>query len=466
MKIVFVGGGSFRTLPIVRGIMADPDVLAGGEIQSVDFNEARAQTVAKLLQKTPEVLRSGCTVGWTTSVERALPGADAVSLVVPVGTVMTHQLSEKVSLEHDQVGSDQLTVSGAFRSLTGGEIVRDLTKKMERLCPKAWLLCYANPEAVYSGYANNHTRIRTLGICAGFVNHRWDLTRILANKNEYREDYEVAVAGVNHLSFITHGTVKGKDMHKAFAKRYGNGEPDMTFVGSKTLRTNLGFALSSMREAFHRTGQIVFSTEYDGLSALMPDKGLAYVRKNFTHRTLPQIRKHIADVRISRAAADAEYAAHLNGPLDAAFWSRAEHSAPLANFRPMCGDVAIDVIHALAGGRPKKLVASKPNQGAIASIKDRTVVEHSFTLDGNTLTPTPGLRLADSVHGLITSLATHQTLLSDAIATQDPQIFAQALAAFPINQGSAANRSLFRKLLKIHAAEIPAVFQKAEHWLA
>ena len=81
----------------------------------------------------------------------------------------------------------------------------------------------------------------------------------------------------------------------------------------------------------------------------------------------------------------------------------------------MCADVTIDVVHALAGGRPKQLVASKPNRGAIAGFKDRTVVEHSFTLDGDNLVPTPGLKLDDSVHGLIGALATHQTLLSDAI---------------------------------------------------
>jgi 6-phospho-beta-glucosidase len=349
--------------------------------------------------------------------------------------------------------------------LTGGEIVRDLTAKMERHCPKAWLLCYANPEAVYSGYANNHTKIRTLGICAGFVNHRWDLTRVLCGKNEYRDDYDVGVAGVNHLSFITSGTVKGKDLHKAFAKHYDSGAKDMTIAGTKCQKTNFNFALTSIREAFRRYGQIVFSTEYDGLSALMPVEGLAYYRKIHTNRTLPQIRREVVARRAQRAEADLAYAAYLKSPMDAAFWKQVEVSAPLANLRPMCADVTIDLIHALAGGRPKKLVASKPNQGAIAGFKDRTVVEHSFVLDGNSLVPTPGLKLDDSVHGLISALATHQTLLSDAIGTQDPRIFAQALAAFPVYQGSEANRTLCKKLLKIHAAEIPAVFQKAAQWL-
>lgn len=466
MKLVFVGGGSFRTLPIVRGILADPAVLAGGEIQIVDFNAGRAECVARLIARTPEALRCGCTVGWTTAAERALPGADVVSLVVPVGSQLVNALSEQACLAHDQVGSDQLSLSGAFRSLCGGEIVRDLARKMERHCPAAWLLCFANPEAVYSGVVNNHTRITALGICAGFTNHRWDLTRILTGRDEYRDDYEVAVAGVNHLSFIARGAVKGKDLHRALARRFASDPPPVRIDGSKGHRDNVARSLWAIREAFRRYGQIIFSTEGDGLTALFPQEGLALARKHRDRRSAAQIRRDIAAGRAARAAADAAYAAHLASPLDAAFWAAAEHAAPLAHLRPSCGDVTIDVVHALAGGRPKRLAASKPNRGAVAGFKDRTVVEHSFTLDGTTLTPTPDLALDDSVHGLVSALATHQTLLADAIANQDPRIFAQALAAYPINQGSEANRTLFRKLLRVHAPDIPPVFQHAADWFA
>ena len=38
---------------------------------------------------------------------------------------------------------------------------------MEKCCPKAWFVDFANPVAVYSGMLNNHTQIRALGICGG-----------------------------------------------------------------------------------------------------------------------------------------------------------------------------------------------------------------------------------------------------------------------------------------------------------
>ena len=48
MNVVFVGGGSFRTLPIVRGVLLNPKVLDGGEIRLVDFNLPRVETVGRL----------------------------------------------------------------------------------------------------------------------------------------------------------------------------------------------------------------------------------------------------------------------------------------------------------------------------------------------------------------------------------------------------------------------------------
>ena len=50
MNVVFVGGGSFRTLPIVRGVLQNPKVLDGGEIRLVDFNLPRVETVARLMK--------------------------------------------------------------------------------------------------------------------------------------------------------------------------------------------------------------------------------------------------------------------------------------------------------------------------------------------------------------------------------------------------------------------------------
>jgi 6-phospho-beta-glucosidase len=185
MNVVFVGGGSFRTLPIVRGVLQNPKVIAGGEIRLVDFNLPRVETVAKLIMRTPEFAKAGCKVTWTDKLETALPGANVVSISFPVGSHKVNALSEQACARHGLFGSDQLSVSGTFRAVTGGTIVFDIARQMEKHCPKAWLFDYANPVAVYSGLVNNHTKIRTLGIRGDFTNHRWDLGRLIFGRDEY-----------------------------------------------------------------------------------------------------------------------------------------------------------------------------------------------------------------------------------------------------------------------------------------
>jgi alpha-galactosidase/6-phospho-beta-glucosidase family protein len=462
MKVVFFGGGSFRTLPIVRAAMRRPEVLAGGEIQLLDLNLARAETVGRLIQATPECRRSGCRVSWTDQASVALPGADLVSVSMPVGGWETCALSEQASRRHGFIGSDQLSVSGAFRSLTGGRIVLDLARQMERHCPRAWLVCFANPVAVYSGMVNNHTAIRALGVCGGFANHRYDLSRLLG-VDAYREGYEVASAGVNHCSVLLRGTYHGEDVYKLIADYRRAGGKLPAFRGSAPAQVWLRAALRLMHTLLDRTGHILFSLEGDGLYHFFPDEILAMSNAR-PPLSRARLRAIAAAGRARRAEQDAELRAFLSAPLlDDAFW--AGPGATHGWLAPAGVDLTAIIISALSGATRETFAASHPSRGAVRGIKDRTVVEYTVTLDRQGLTPAPDLAMPDSYHGMMAALATHQTMLGDACATADPQLFAQALLAYPVQPYSGALRRLSRDLLRIHQAEIAPVFQQAKDYL-
>jgi alpha-galactosidase/6-phospho-beta-glucosidase family protein len=86
MNVTFIGGGSYRTIPIVRAAMKEKRIFDNGEIRLVDFNLERAETVAKMIKKTPEYRQINCKVTFTDKLEEALPGADMVSVSFPVGS--------------------------------------------------------------------------------------------------------------------------------------------------------------------------------------------------------------------------------------------------------------------------------------------------------------------------------------------------------------------------------------------
>jgi alpha-galactosidase/6-phospho-beta-glucosidase family protein len=463
MKVVFVGGGSFRTLPIVRAAMAGDNIFRNGEIVLVDFNLERAETVGKLIMKTPEYAGSDCEIKWTDNLDKALPGTDVVIISFPVGSAKTYMLSTEACAKYGFIGTDQLSLTGAFLSVTGGTIILDIARRMEKHCPDAWLIDHANPVAVYSGMVNNHTCIKALGMCPSCYHPRWDLTRLLFDKDEYRDDYKIASAGVNHFAFLLRGSYKGQDIYKMLDKKYENRpwHPKLTTF-SGTSRKMLFFGFDIFQEMYKRFGFITSSNEFDG-----PKHLFIFHEKLFTflkHKpmSMADINRQVKKLTEDRKKADMDFRSYVDRELNADFWAQSfvkDKRFGADNYHPIT-----TVLKALGTGKPQWLAASTLNRGAIKGFKERTVVEYSFNFDRKGIHPDPDLEIPDCFHGIVSSLASHQTLLGDAIAMRDPKIFANALFAYPIPQNTKQTKNLWRELLKIHGSEMPKEFQKAKDY--
>ncbi len=463
MQVVFVGGGSFRTLPIVRAAMADGVTLRGGTIRLVDLNLERAETVGRLIMRTPEFAGSDCRVQWSANLDEALPGADVVSVSFPVGSRRVCQLSEVASEQYGFHGSDQLSLSGAFRSLTGGVILLDIARRMERHCPSAWLVDHANPVAVYSGLVNNHTGIKALGLCGSVFHPRWELTRLLYEQDAYREDYTYALAGVNHLAFLLRGEHQGRDVYAMLDEKYGDRAwtPQLPSTAGSTLAM-LHFSYRLLRKMRRSFGVMAGSNEIEGPRHVFPDEYAAPdAMKLMSPTTLADV-DDTANADAARQKADRRFQSASR----AGSWTPRSGHDPHTTTR--CSAFNVDptaiVLKALGSNTPQWLGASLPCHGAVKGFKDRHVLEYSFTLSRSGLQPDRELEVPDCVHGLISALSCHQTLLGDAIATRDPKLLSDALYAYPHHQSMASARALWQELLQIHAAEIPAEFQQARDY--
>ena len=441
--------------------MADGKLLRNGTIWLVDFNLDRVEAVGRLILRTPEVAGSGCRVRWTNQLDEALPGADVVSVSFPVGSARVCRLSDQACAQHGLFGSDQISVSGAFRAVTGGGILLDIARRMERHCPTAWLIDFANPVAVYSGLVNNHTHIRALGVCGGFTNHRWDLTRLLFDRDEYCDEFKVVAAGVNHCSFLLRGTYRGEDIYKLLdAKINQPGWQPCRMTKYPNMEYHIRYGLERLAELRRRFDTIIFSTEGDGMMHVFFEEMMERHGKHFEPWDAARIAAWEEEAAKSRREADRAFRAHLDQPLDAAFWAK----GPLENPRFAVSHDATAVALRALGGERQWLAASLPNRGAVKGFKDRTVLEYSMHLDRDGVHPDPDLEVPDCFHGLTTALATHQTLVGDAVATRDPKLFADALFAYPLRQNMKATKALWRELLAIHAAEMPPEFQRAQDY--
>ncbi len=458
MKVVFVGGGAHRHLGIIRSAMAAGSLFEGGEIHLYDIDVPRAEAMGRMLMKTPEYAGISCKVAWGASLDEALDGADAVSVVLMAGSRRSFALGDLASQKHGFMSSDQLSPNGAFLALKGGPILMNIARKLERLSPDAWIIDFANPVAVLSAAVNNHTKIRALGVCGGYTNHCWDLARLMG-KDEECFDFDVEVAGVNHLSFILRGKLGGRDLYEVLGEHLTPDwrPPKFQPHWNAVTRRNIRFALWKLVELYHKFGVVIFSTEGDGMAHLFYEEMYEMNRRPMPTRAA--ILKSTSAPDPGRQEANRQFCAFLEQDLDAEFW--ASHWKKDWNFRRADNDIIVKILRGLGGTREEKIVTSHPSRGAVDGFKDRTVLEYSQTLKKGRLRPYGNLAVPDAFHGLISSLATHQTLLGDAIGTEDPRALHRALFAYPIQQNTKAARALYRDLLEINRDEIPASFQKA-----
>lgn len=463
MNIVFVGGGSYRIIPILREALAAGDFLHGSQFRLVDCATERAEAVGRLLQRTPEWGPAGCTVSWGNDLDRALDGADVLYVTMAMHASPSYELSAAASARRGFISSDQISATGAFLALHGAPIILGFARRMERLCPQALMLIFANPVAVYSGLVNNHTRIQALGICGGFANHRWDLTRLLG-RDAYCDEYDVDVAGINHLSYILRGRIRNADLYTALDRHLtADWRPPRLRIANPVAAGHVRFALRKLVWMYRRFGTIIYSTELDGMAHLFYEDTYPRLMAGVRPLSAAGAQAATAASAAARRQADADFRRYVSTDLDRAFWS-----APPAHagwFTATQGDATTPILKARAGRGPLKFAASFPNRGAVAGFKDRTVLEYSLLIDGMRIAPAGRYEIPDVLHGLISDLATHQTLLGDAVAAADPRLVAQALLSYPIRQNSRAARALYRELLAIHAERIPAFCQGAAQYL-
>src|SRR5690606_31434136 len=73
-----------------------------------------------------------------------------------------------------------------------------IAKKMEELCPDAWLINFSNPAGMLTEALLNHTNIKAIGVCNVPINMIDSLKRRLKLENA-----EVEYLGLNHLTWVT-----------------------------------------------------------------------------------------------------------------------------------------------------------------------------------------------------------------------------------------------------------------------
>ena len=460
MNVVFIGGGSLRLLPLIRGIFAQyPECFRNGEIRLIDRAKERAEAVGKLLMACPEYKNVKCQVYWSDDLEKSLPGTDALYLTMGARREPIETQATLLSNKYGFFSTDNLSINGSFLSLRLGRTVLEIARKMEKYCPEALMLIFANPVAVYSHLVNTHTKIHALGLCGGFINHRWDLTR-LTGRNEYEPDWQIVSAGVNHLAFALRGSLHGRDLYREILPENLNDSWSPIEIPASNAWAGK-YMVQGQRNRYlmyRRYGKVLFSGEADGSYFLFPEVTLKGQKERFGDgKDFDAAAAELAEQNKIKANYFQLFQAAANP-------EKVNWDASSGLFSCNKRDIILPLMRALTGMEKMRISATRPNYGAVQGFGDEMPLEYSMDILGREITPVENLYIPEPFRGLICNLAEFQRLLSEAIFAWNPKLFADALDAFPIQQNTEKRKNFYREMFDLYKDLDPYMVQARQYY--
>jgi alpha-galactosidase len=433
-RICFVGGGSYNWMPKLLGDLAlTPDL--HGSVVLHDLNPAALDDIQRYGRKVFEHTGARFTLETTTDLERGLDGAEFVVVTITTGGLPTMAIDldipEKYGI-YQSVG-DTVGPGGLSRALRNVPVMVDIARAMERRCPDAWMLNLTNPLTVLTRVVTMTTSIKAMGLCHELFGVRGGLIRMLGGSPA---EFEMRVAGVNHLIWLLDMTIRGQDglqmvrdfvsAGRALPIRAAQGEWNEPFVDRWKLKLTL-FDL------------------YDALPAA-GDRHLAeffpYFLTDATHQGADY------GVQLTRIAhREQQFATH-----------RAEVQSAIAGDLPevtRSPEATADIVSAVANGRSTRTIVNLPNTGQIDNLPRGAVVE---TLAEITSAGAQPLTVGPLPHGVLSTLEPHvvnQEMIVRAALEGDRRLALQAMANDPLVHDLRTAQAILDELLVAHEAYLP-----------
>ncbi len=226
MKITFMGAGSTVFVKNVLGDTMLCDALRNAEFSLYDIDAQRLEDSRLVIEHMNRNLNENrAKISTYLGVENrkeALRGANFVVCAIQVGgyepcTVIDFEIPKKYGLR--QTIGDTLGIGGIFRALRTIPVLQDFARDMEEVCPDAWLLNYANPMAMLTGFMLRYTGVKTVGLCHSVQVCAPRLLESLG-MDAYKNDHIAHIAGINHMAWLLKLTDKnGNDLYEEVRRR-------------------------------------------------------------------------------------------------------------------------------------------------------------------------------------------------------------------------------------------------------
>ena len=197
INVTVIGSGSTYCPELVDGFLQRQDSLKLKRLVLMDIDERKRTIVGDLCVRMIRNAGIDCEVVMTDDLDDALQGADFVVTQIRVGKLHCRYLDEQIPVKYDLIGQETTGIGGFFKALRTIPVIGNICKKIEEICPDAWLINFTNPSGIVTDYVLNNTNVKCIGLC------NVPIDMIDDAKEAVGEDADITYLGLNHLSWIT-----------------------------------------------------------------------------------------------------------------------------------------------------------------------------------------------------------------------------------------------------------------------
>ncbi len=207
VKVSVIGAGSAQfSLGLVKDLCLT-EGLSGSMVSFMDINEERLAMIHKLAARYAEELGADLRFESTTDRQASLQEAD---FVINTAAVKSHH--------HQRAAREVADKHGYYYGLKNRisfyqfQLMLDVARDMETICPEAWLIQSGNP--VFDGCTlmSRETDIKICGLCHGHYG-LYEIARTIGLERENLSKITWQAPGLNHNIWLTHFYYEGQDMY-------------------------------------------------------------------------------------------------------------------------------------------------------------------------------------------------------------------------------------------------------------
>ena len=431
-KLAFIGGGSLRTLGVIRDWALQGEIAQESEVYVMDLDGRRAAVISALARQMPEMKGAAITVTDTSDLAEALDGADFVYNVIRVGGVEAMERDKRIGLKYDYHGHDDFGPSAAMLILRTVPVLLNITGEMEKRCPDAWLLNFTNPVASLVRAVKDYSNIRSIGLCGGDRNQLYDIPTTLGWECVPCMDLSFRGVGIDHFSWSTELTLNGKDFY-----------PDLFDAVAKLDREALSYYCRMSVEALELYGQWLSSTAHC-FHWTHHDELTANLRDHFERVSQGESRSRAEGQRKAMEAA----AGYVDKDLGESFWDQ-EHlkSVPSA---PGFSAVGVQVMASMLADRGEEMMVNIHAPGSVDNLQDEGIVLISARIHRDGLRPLHFAGVPDAIAPLTRLLLDQQGALTRVAVEGGRLDLERAMFMDPVMRDVRKVRAMLDELLEVN----------------